>query len=111
MKISDSKPPQDIKHTTPKTPIQEEVVKLKVGKGKEAGPLKDKVALSQKAKDIETIREILRKTPDVREDKVALIKKKIESGEYSVKGKEVADQMLREFLLEDLIKPPDKSDS
>jgi negative regulator of flagellin synthesis FlgM len=104
MKISDGKPPQDIKHTTQKTSIQEKVVKLKVGKAKEAGPLKDEVALSQKAKDIETIREILRKTPDVREDKVALIKKKIESGEYSVKGKEVADQMLREFLLEDLLK-------
>ena len=104
MKISDSKPPQDIKPTTSKTSIQERVIKLKVGKGKEAGPLEEKVTLSQTAKDVEMIREILRKTPDVRDDKVALIKKKIESGEYSVKGKEVADQMLREFLLEDLLK-------
>ena len=104
MKISDSKPPQDIKHTTQKTPIQEKVVNLKAKKGKNAEPLEEKVTLSQKAKDIEAIREILRNTPDVREDRVALIKKKIESGEYSVKGKEVADQMLREFLLEDLLK-------
>ena len=104
MKISDSKPPQDIKHTTQKTSIQNKVVKLKEGNGRDAELLEEKVILSRKAKDIETIREILRKTPDVREDRVALIKKKIESGEYSVKGKEVADQMLREFLLEDLLK-------
>jgi negative regulator of flagellin synthesis FlgM len=104
MKISDSKPPQDIKHTTQNASVQDKVVQLKAGKGKDAEPLEEKVTLSQKAKDIETIREILRNTPDVREDKIALIKKKIESGEYSVKGKEVADQMLREFLLEDLLK-------
>ena len=104
MKISDSKPPQDIKHTTQNTSVQEKVVNLKAKKGKIAEPLEEKVTLSQKAKDIETIREILRNTPDVREDRVALIKKKIESGEYSVEGKEVADQMLREFLLEDLLK-------
>ncbi len=105
MKISDSKPPQDIKHTTQKTSVQNKVVKLKEGNRRESEPLEEKVTLSQKAKDIEMIREIIRKTPDVREDRVALIKKKIESGEYSVKGKEVADQMLREFLLEDLLKP------
>ena len=105
MKISDSKPPQDIKHTAQNASIQDKVVKLKAGKGKDGKPIEEKVTLSQKAKDIEAIQEILRNTPDVREDKVALIKKRIESGEYSVKGKEVADQMLREFLLEDLLKP------
>ena len=104
MKISDSKLPQDIQHTTQNTSMQEKVVKLKVGKPKDGGPLEEKVTLSQKAKDIETIQEILRNTPDVRKDRVALIKKKIESGDYSVQGKEVADQMLREFLLEDLLK-------
>ncbi len=61
--------------------------------------LEEKVTLSQKARDIKNIQEILRKTPDVREDRVAHLKKKITSGEYRVKGKDVADQMLREFLL------------
>ena len=104
MKISDSKPPQDLKHTSQETSIQNKVVKLKEGDRGNAEPLEEKVTLSQKAKDIEMIREIIRKTPDVREDRVALIKKKIESGEYRVTEKEVADQMLREFLLEDLLK-------
>ena len=108
MKISDTKPPREIKHTTQNASIQDKVINLKAKKGKNAEPLEEKVSLSQKAKDIERIQEILRNTPDVREDRVALLKKKIESGEYNVKGKEVADQMLREFLLEDLLKTKQK---
>ena len=104
MKISDNKPPKDITNTKKNTSAQEKVVQLQVGNRKDIGPLEEKVTLSQKAGDIEKIQEILRKTPDVREDRVAHLKKKITSGEYSVKGKDVADQMLREFLLEDLLK-------
>ena len=104
MKISDNKPPQDITQNTKNTSARDKVVQLKVGNRKDTEPLEEKVTLSQKARDIENIQEILRKTPDVREDRVAHLKKKITSGEYSVKGKDVADQMLREFLLEDLLK-------
>ena len=104
MKISDNKPPQDITGATENTSGQDKVVRLKVENPKDVELLEEKVTLSQKAIDIEKIQEIIRKTPDVREDKVALLKKKIASGEYSVNGKKVADQMLREFLLEDLLK-------
>jgi len=105
MKISDNKPPQDITHTTKKsTSSQNKVLQLKVGNGNDVQALEEKVTLSTKARDIEKIQEILRKTPDVREDRVAHLKKKITSGEYSVNGKDVADQILREFLLEDLLK-------
>jgi len=104
MKISDNKPPQDITNTKKNTSAQEKVVQLQVGNRKDIGLLEEKVALSQKTRDIEKIQEILRKTPDVRQDRVAHLKKKITSGEYNVNGKEVADQILREFLLEDLLK-------
>jgi flagellar biosynthesis anti-sigma factor FlgM len=104
MKISDNKPPQDITNTTKNTSVQEKVVQLKVGNRKDIEPLEEKVTLSKKARDIEKIQDILRKIPDVREDRVAHLKKKITSGEYKVNGKDVADQMLREFLLEDLLK-------
>jgi anti-sigma28 factor (negative regulator of flagellin synthesis) len=40
----------------------------------------------------------------VRADKVALLRKKIADGDYAVNGKDIADKMLREFLLEDLLK-------
>ena len=104
MKISDNKPPQDITQNTKNTLERDKVVQLKVENRKDIETLEEKVTLSTKARDIEKIQEILRKTPDVREDRVAHLKKKITSGEYSVKGKDVADQMLREFLLEGLLK-------
>ena len=104
MKISDNKPPRDIRNTTKNTPVQEKVVQLQAGNRKDIEPLAEKVTLSKKAGDMEKIQDILRKTPDVREDRVAHLKKKITSGEYKINGKDVADQMLREFLLEDLLK-------
>ena len=104
MKISDNKPPQDITNTTKNTSAQEKVVQLQVGNRKDIEPLGEKVTLSKKTGDMEKIQDILRKIPDVREDRVAHLKKKITSGEYKVNGKDVADQMLREFLLEDLLK-------
>ena len=104
MKISDNKPPQDITQNTKNTSDRDKVVHLKVGNRKDIELLEGKVALSTRARDIEKIQEILRKTPDVREDRVAHLKKKITSGEYNVNGKDIADQILREFLLEDLLK-------
>jgi len=104
MKISENKPPQDITNTTKNTSVQEKVVQLQVGNRKDIEPLGEKVTLSKKTGDMEKIQDILRKIPDVREDRVAHLKKKITSGEYKVNGKDVADQMLREFLLEDLLK-------
>jgi negative regulator of flagellin synthesis FlgM len=105
MKISDNNPPQGVTHTTKKsTSSQNKVLQLKVENRKDVQPLEEKVNLSTKARDIEKIQEILRKAPDVREDRVAQLKKKITSGEYNVNGKDVADQILREFLLEDLLK-------
>lgn len=104
MKISDNKPPRDIRNTSKNTAARDKVVHLKLENRKDVETLGEKVTLSQKARDIEKIQEILRKTPDVREDRVAHLKKKITSGEYTVNGKDVADQMLREFLLEDLLK-------
>ena len=104
MKISDNKPPLDITHTTKNTSSQDKAKDLKVSNRKDVEPLAETVSLSQKARDIEKIQEILRNTPDVREDRVALLKEKIASGEYTVNGKDVADQMLREFLLEGLLK-------
>jgi negative regulator of flagellin synthesis FlgM len=46
--------------------------------------------------------EIARNTPDVREDRVAELKKKIQDGTYQVDAGKVADGMLREAILEHL---------
>lgn len=60
------------------------------------------VNLSPKAKEIADARakatEIARNTPDVREDKVAEIKKKIADGTYKVDSGKIADGIAREAM-------------
>ena len=57
---------------------------------------KDKAAAYDKALSI------ARKTPDVREDRVAALKKQIDAGTYQVDSGKVADGMLREAIIEHL---------
>ena len=104
MKISDDLPPRETSPASTKTAGQGKVVPLEVGNTGHDQRGEEKVSISQKAGDIKKIRAIVQKTPDVRADKVALLKKKIADGDYAVNGKDIADKMLREFLLEDLLK-------
>ncbi len=66
------------------------------------------VNLSGKAKDMQEARlkalDIARGTPDVREDKVADLKRKIESGDYKVSSENIADGILREAVKDELSK-------
>ncbi|RZA15801.1 MAG: flagellar biosynthesis anti-sigma factor FlgM [Proteobacteria bacterium] len=66
------------------------------------------VNLSGQAKDMAEARlkamDIARNTPDVREDKIAELKAKIQSGEYKVSAENIADGMLREAVKDELSK-------
>jgi len=104
MKISDDLPTLDQSSVSAKTADQGKVVPLKVSNDRYDQGGEERVSLSGKASDINKIRDIIREAPDVRADKVALLRKKIADGDYGVKGKDIADKMLREFLLEDLLK-------
>ena len=104
MKISDDLPTLDKSSVNTKTTDQGKVVPLKVGNLEHDQRGEERVSLSRKASDINKIRAVVQKTPDVRADKIALLKKKIADGDYAVTGKDIADKMLREFLLEDLLK-------
>jgi len=55
--------------------------------------------------DMRKIREAVENAPDIREEKVALLKKMIASGEYKVNSREVAEKMIKEFLPDDTLKP------
>lgn len=46
--------------------------------------------------------EIARNTPDVREDRVAMLKKQIDEGTYKVDAGKIADGMMREAILDHL---------
>lgn len=56
------------------------------------------VNLSTASKEAQTAREVIASEPDVREDKVAELKKRIESGNYTVDNKAVADKMVDSFI-------------
>ncbi len=68
------------------------------------------VSLSPKAKEIAEARkkavEIAKATPDIREDRVADLKKRIESGEYKADAGNIADGMMREAIRDELAKNP-----
>jgi len=56
------------------------------------------VNLSQASKEVQKIREIILSEPDVREDKVADLKERIESGKYTIDHKAVADKLVNELI-------------
>ncbi len=66
------------------------------------------VNVSGKAKEMNESRmkalDIARNTSDVREDRVAELKAKIQSGEYKASAENIADGMLREAIRDELSK-------
>jgi len=56
------------------------------------------VNLSTASKEVQTAREIIASEPDVREDKVAELKKRMESGNYTVDNKAVAGKIVESFI-------------
>ena len=59
----------------------------------------DKVVLSPRAKEIVEAKKIIDSMPDIREEKVAAIKKEIENGTYKVDGDKVAINIIKESIL------------
>ena len=104
MKISDDKSTQDLTNYIRKTLDQRKVIHLEANNFRNKSISEERVELSRKASDINRIREIVQKTPDIRGERVALLREKIASGNYNVSGQEIADKMLREHLLEDTLK-------
>jgi negative regulator of flagellin synthesis FlgM len=58
--------------------------------------------LSRKDEELQTARKALEDIPDVREDKVARIKKQIENGTYEIDSEKTAEEMIKESLTNDL---------
>jgi negative regulator of flagellin synthesis FlgM len=62
----------------------------------------DQVVLSERATQILEARKRLGSIPDIREEKVALIKEQLENGSYDIDGQKIANKMLRESIFDDL---------
>jgi negative regulator of flagellin synthesis FlgM len=75
-----------------------------VGGPSQQAPKTDTVVISETAKRIQDAKAQLDSIPDVRADKVADIKNRIENGTYAIQPDKIADKMIRESLLNDLFK-------
>ena len=64
----------------------------------------DTVVISDAAKRIQEAKVQLDELPDVREDKVAQLKKQIENGTYEVNAEKTADKLIKEHLINDILK-------
>ena len=57
----------------------------------------DKVEISQFGRDYQIAKQAVAEAPDIRADKVAEMKSKIESGEYSVSADELAEKLAAKY--------------
>jgi len=60
----------------------------------------DRVDLSPSSRMIKKIEEVALSAPDIRADKVAVLRKQVESGKYQVNSDDLAGKMLKEFIVE-----------
>jgi len=68
-----------------------------------ARPQGDRADFSTEAIDHKKLREVVLKTPEVREDLVQRIKTALEKGEYQVSAEDVADKILGRLLMDRLL--------
>lgn len=95
MKISD---PQNIKKVT-HLKVKETPPKIKRDEsdGKTSTSVVD-VEISERAKRIQGILDVVKATPDIRTEKVENLKKEIQEGRYNVSSDKIAQKILEEIL-------------
>ncbi len=74
-------------------------IPVRYGKQETAEGKKDMVAISSPAKDFQSVMQALSAVPDVRTEKVASIKAKIEAGTYNISTELVSEKMLAKFFM------------
>lgn len=92
---------QDAAKAKDAAPVQPSPAALKQPPAKSAdvnisSGARDRADASQRAFDI------AKNTPDIREDRVAMLKKQIEDGTYKIDSGKIADGMMREAILDHL---------
>lgn len=67
----------------------------------ETQPAGDRVSLSAQARELAAARQAIKAMPEVRADKVAEVKARLENGTYAVDADDIAAKMLTESLIND----------
>jgi negative regulator of flagellin synthesis FlgM len=63
----------------------------------------DTVKISDEARELQETQKVMENIPDVRVEKVADIKNKIENGTYEIKSGKIAENMVKDSLLNELL--------
>jgi negative regulator of flagellin synthesis FlgM len=71
-------------------------------KGGEAQPDSDRLELSNRSREISHLDELIRSTPDVRNDRIEQVRLEIEGGTYNVKAEKIAEKMIGGNLLDEI---------
>lgn len=58
---------------------------------------RDELQISQAGRDFQIAKQAVAQSPDIREDKVAQLKSKIESGEYQVSAGDFASKLMERY--------------
>jgi negative regulator of flagellin synthesis FlgM len=63
----------------------------------------DTVNISDEARELQEAQKVLENIPDVQVEKVAKIKNQIENGTYEIKSGEIAEKMVKDSLLNEIL--------
>lgn len=63
----------------------------------------DEVSLSPEAQQVLALKDKIAQTPEVRQQRIAELRRQIESGTYRPSGRDVADSMLKARVFDELI--------
>ncbi len=69
----------------------------KVTKQENVASRKDEYKVSNQARDYQSVMKALRSVPDIRQDKVNEISKKIESGNYKVEARDISEKIVQQL--------------
>ena len=62
----------------------------------------DRIELSVRSREIMHLDELIRSTPDIREDRVEQVRSALESGTYNVKAEKIADKILNGNVIDEV---------
>jgi len=62
----------------------------------------DRLELSVRSREISHLDELIRSTPDVRENRIEQVRREIESGTYNVKAEKIAEKIIGGNLLDEI---------
>ena len=69
----------------------------KTAKTQSASRMSDQVSISQAGMDYQIAKKAVSEASDIREDKVALLKNMVDSGQYQVSGDDFASKLLERY--------------